>query len=248
MTQAIQANPVPTELPKSSHVPDSARHIIARYFSKKMRAEQQSDHYRFLLLFKFGLVNLASLGLLTAAYLNGWVQDAIVADFTGLTFVICAVALIGFTICARRIVQLSMELNQVRHTAPDKTTRVQAYLLAVQSAESGSRPLLANALRMKLAGKINVVKHFANVLVFLGLVGTVLGFIIALSGVDPETASDVSAVGPMVATLIDGMAVALYTTLIGSILHIWLMINFRLLETATTHFYTALIEKGVEHA
>jgi hypothetical protein len=38
----------------------------------------------------------------------------------------------------------------------------------------------------------------------------VIGFIIALSGVDPATAGDVNAIGPMVSALIGGMSVALY--------------------------------------
>ena len=34
----------------------------------------------------------------------------------------------------------------------------------------------------------------------------------------------------MVSTLIDGMSVALYTTLVGSVLNVWLMLNYRLVE------------------
>ena len=55
----------------------------------------------------------------------------------------------------------------------------------------------------------------AAALVVLGLVGTVIGFIIALSGVTAEDAGDVSTVRPMISTLISGMSVALYTTLGG---------------------------------
>lgn len=62
----------------------------------------------------------------------------------------------------------------------------------------------------------------ARALVMLGLIGTVLGFIIALSGVDPERARDLDAVTPMIATLIDGMGMALYTTLVGSAGNLWL--------------------------
>ena len=72
----------------------------------------------------------------------------------------------------------------------------------------------------------------------------VLGFIIALSGVDPDTASDVSAVGPMVSVLISGMSIALYTTLVGSVLNVWLMMNYRLLETGTVHLLTQLIDRA----
>jgi hypothetical protein len=52
----------------------------------------------------------------------------------------------------------------------------------------------------------------------------------------------------MVSTLINGMSVALYTTLVGSLLHVWLMVNVRLLEGGTVKLLTATIELGERHA
>jgi biopolymer transport protein ExbB/TolQ len=92
------------------------------------------------------------------------------------------------------------------------------------------------------------VRHIASSLVVLGLVGTVIGFIIALSGVDPQAAADPGSIAPMVSTLIQGMSVALYTTLVGAVLNVWLMLNYRLLEGGTTRLFTALVEEGERHA
>ena len=77
----------------------------------------------------------------------------------------------------------------------------------------------------------------------MGLIGTVIGFIIALSGVDPATAGDVNAIAPMVSALIGGMSVALYTTLVGAILNVWLMVNYRLLESGTVRLLAAIVER-----
>ena len=66
----------------------------------------------------------------------------------------------------------------------------------------------------------------------------------ALSGVDSKSVADVSAIGPMVTTLVEGMSIALHTTLVGSVLNIWLMINYRLLESGTVHLITAIVERG----
>jgi hypothetical protein len=52
----------------------------------------------------------------------------------------------------------------------------------------------------------------------------------------------------MVSTLITGMSVALYTTLVGSLLNVWLMVNVRLLESGTVKLLTATIELGERHA
>ena len=83
---------------------------------------------------------------------------------------------------------------------------------------------------------------------FLGLIGTVIGFIIALSAVDADAAADVSSIGPMVSTLITGMSIALHTTLVGAILNIWLMINYRLLEGGTVTLVTSIVELGERDA
>jgi hypothetical protein len=75
----------------------------------------------------------------------------------------------------------------------------------------------------------------------------VIGFIMALSGVDAQAAGDVDSIAPMVTTLIDGMSVALYTTLVGAVLNIWLMVNYRLLEGGTVTLLTTIVELGERH-
>jgi hypothetical protein len=51
----------------------------------------------------------------------------------------------------------------------------------------------------------------------------------------------------MISTLIGGMSVALYTTLVGAVLNVWLMVNYRLLESGTVRLLAALIERGERH-
>jgi MotA/TolQ/ExbB proton channel family len=104
------------------------------------------------------------------------------------------------------------------------------------------RPIPNAESGLKLSSRIAGVRQFANNLVLLGLIGTVVGFIMALSGVDPDTVGDAAAIAPMVSNLIEGMGVALYTTLVGSVLNIWLMLNCRLLETASVSLVTQLVE------
>ena len=91
---------------------------------------------------------------------------------------------------------------------------------------------------------VAVIRHLANGLVFLGLIGTVIGFIIALSGVDPESATEIDSVASMVATLINGMSVALYTTLVGAVLYVWLIVNHRILTSGAVSLIGAIIEQG----
>ena len=74
------------------------------------------------------------------------------------------------------------------------------------------------------------VRWIASALVMLGLIGTVVGFIQALLGVDPTTVADTAQIGKMVASLINGMGTALWTTFIGAVFNLWLLFNVRIIE------------------
>ena len=154
----------------------------------------------------------------------------------------------GLAVCARKIWRISTELNCVRNFDPCHRSWATNYLTEVAQRESGSRAITGTALRTRIASRITVVGHVANSLVLLGLIGTVLGFVIALSGVDPAAAGDVRAIAPMVTELIRGMSVALYTTLVGAVLNLWLMVNYHILAGGAVKLATALIALGEANA
>ena len=206
------------------------------------------DPYRYLLLLRFTLLNLFGFGLLGAAYAHGLVTQALIADRTYLSLVIFLVFLAGMGLSAFKVWQTSRELNSVRDFQSGDDSPAARYLTPMTGADADSRANLVGALRMKIAHRTAVVRHIANSLVLLGLIGTVVGFIIALGGVDPEHASDVKAIAPMVSTLIQGMSTALYTTLIGAVLNVWLMANHQVLAGGTVKLITSLVELAEIHA
>ena len=73
------------------------------------------------------------------------------------------------------------------------------------------------------------VRWISGRLVRLGLVGTLVGFVIALSGVDWSHAGDVAQIPHMVGAMVSGLSVAIYTSLAGWIGSLWLDLNRRLL-------------------
>lgn len=182
---------------------------------------------RYLLLLKFAVLNMVALALLGAAWFQTWVTAMYEGDSTHLVVVIAGAFAYGMVGCARHIWHTSEELNAVK---------------------AGTMPpwlkLETAALKLKLDARIAPTRHIANSLVFAGLIGTVIGFIIALSGVRPDVAADVHAVGPMISTLIHGMSVALYTTLVGAVLNVWLMANCRLLHSGSVALVVAVAERG----
>jgi hypothetical protein len=204
--------------------------------------------FRWLLVLRFVLANTLGLALVAVAWMNGWIDQLLAADRTHLVAVIVAVFLAGFALCLRRLVATSRELNGLRAGRPPAGGRVAEYLRAIDGRDSATRAQLASLLRLKLAARIAPVRHIASSLVILGLIGTVIGFVIALGGIDPNAASDVSAVGPMIANLIEGMSVALHTTLVGAVLNVWLMVDYRMLESGTVRLFTQAVEYGERHA
>ena len=223
--------------------------LLWRLLAELYRALTRDDPiaHRYLLLLRFILANVIAVALVGAAAVQGWVGVLLAADEGGLVRAIVAVFVLGLVWSARRAVQLSRGLNELERFANVPGAPAPAYLDTVAATAAEGRALLASSMRLKLASRIAPIRHLANSLVLLGLIGTVIGFIIALSGVRPEVASDVAAIGPMVSTLISGMSVALYTTLVGSLLHVWLMVNVRILEGGTIKLLTATIELGERH-
>jgi hypothetical protein len=73
------------------------------------------------------------------------------------------------------------------------------------------------------------VQWLATHVVRLGLLGTVIGLIIAFSAAKAGGSTDPSEVRPMIAAVVDGMYVSLYATLLGIATNLWLKINLRLL-------------------
>ena len=197
--------------------------------------------YRYLLVTRFVLINVVAAALLAGAFLQGWLDTVIHGDLAELSLAIVAVFAYGLVYCAWRIRQTSGELDAVSAGTPPLGTPSASYLdrAAAGSDEKGSAQ---GILRLRLSQRIVLVRHVANSLVFLGLIGTVIGFIIALSGVDPTRATDADNVADMVATLISGMSVALNTTLVGAVLYVWLIINYRLLSSGTVELLTATLE------
>ena len=65
----------------------------------------------------------------------------------------------------------------------------------------------------------------AEEMLTFGLIGTVVGLIIAFSSLDLASISSASGAAAMVTTLVSGVGVALYTTLVGSLGYIWLALQ-----------------------
>jgi len=161
-------------------------------------------------LSRFLIINTAAVALLVAAWLKGWLGMVVAADRSYMTLVIAAALVFGLYLCASRMIGLRRYVASLKH------------------------PALSEPRRTVLLMRIGMVRHIANNLVMLGLIGTVLGFVIAFAGIEPGMIGDTEMAAGMITQVVDGMGVALYTTLVGAIAHIWLYGCYKILEHAAT--------------
>ena len=197
---------------------------------------------KYLLLMRFGLINIVAFALLGAAWAQGLVAKVINSDITNMVILITVVFIVGLILSGYRVWKVSKQLNAAYDFDPKNRSRAGDFLNKAKGKDAATRANLAQALRLKLFSRIIHIRYIASSLTILGLIGTVLGFIIAISGVDPDVASNPSAISPMVTQLIEGMSVALYTTLVGSILSVWLGLIYQMLATGTSNLVSKIIE------
>ena len=199
---------------------------------------------RYLLVLRFALINIVAAGLLAAAYLQGWLDGLFERTTLILSGIVFAVFVYGLVLCAIKVWQTSTALNDMKSGGQTARERAARFMAAARTRNAESRALQVGMLRLTLSHRIQIIRQIASLLVFLGLIGTVIGFIIALSGVDPQTVSRADSVATMVAQLIRGMSVALYTTLLGAVLNVWLTVNHRILATGTVNLMSELVAFG----
>ncbi len=200
--------------------------------------------HRYLLIMRFVLINIVAFALVGAAWLQGWLEGLFEPVTVILSGIIFAVFLYGLAVCGIKVWQTSIAINDMKAGGKTASARAARHMGDTRARNAESRAIGINMLRLKLSHRIQVVRLVANLLVFLGLIGTVIGFIIALSGVDPDAVSQADSVAAMVTTLIQGMSVALYTTLLGAVLNVWLNINYRILSTGAVNLISDIVAFG----
>ena len=82
----------------------------------------------------------------------------------------------------------------------------------------------------------------ADLMLKLGLLGTVIGFIIMLGSLTNLNSVDITVMQSLLAEMSGGMKVALYTTLVGMLSGIVLNIKFNLLDWAVDHLLNDIKE------
>lgn len=215
----------------------------------KIRAALRVDSEHLLLLKGWLLVAVVGFAFI-AAWHFGLLQQVWREDPTGLSVAITLVFLLAAGHGSRHVLHLSRILNHLSDVQRNVTRqpatitsdlpkgRVTDYIrdLDVKASLGGPRSidqaLLLDTFEAELRCGHGFGWFIADLLLTLGLLGTVVGFILMLGPISALDTTDHGAIKAALAAMSGGMAVALYTTLTGLIGGMLLKIQGFLLENA----------------
>jgi hypothetical protein len=110
-----------------------------------------------------------------------------------------------------------------------------------QGAGRLDQTLLLRSLADRLRGSNGLGAFAGDTLMKLGLLGTIIGFIIMLAPIAGLDASDKALMKSSMGLMSDGMAVAMYTTLAGLVGSILVKIQYYALDSATAQLFSQAV-------
>jgi len=130
---------------------------------------------------------------------------------------------------------LSLEGNDLNSNVPRRATKsnVQRYFSLLHGANGGreeSGELLIDVLDGRCRGRYRFGYVIADLMLKLGLLGTVIGFIFMLGALVELNSIDITVMQRLLAQMSGGMKVALFTTLTGMSCGVLLNIKYQLLD------------------
>jgi len=136
-----------------------------------------------------------------------------------------------------------LDLDQAVESYKNPLIETFFYQVKSLSASSESRQSLLEVLDTRLRSSYAFGFIVADLMLKLGLLGTVIGFIIMLGSLSNLNSVDITVMQTLLVEMSSGMKVALYTTLTGMLTGITLNIKFNLLDWAVDHLLNDIKEQ-----
>lgn len=196
--------------------------------------------HRSRLLFQYGILNVFLAGIfglfVAAAAEDGWMRDIFLRDTYHFCLFIAMIFAAGFSVCGLLVRSVNFEINVVQEYAGNPTTLPKNSLYARLLAD----PELVKKAEERMQTKLDLIHVVIKLLPMLGLMGTVVGFILTFSSMGTQLFSGTEEFTGMTSDVMRGMSLALNTTLVGLIGSVWLLPNAYLLETGVVYLFSAL--------
>ena len=172
-----------------------------------------------LLIYRWIIANLAVASALILPTMSGYTERLFTEDTSYISHAIVALFLAAWIWNARETFRMAAWRNGYTKDIP-------AHRLRATSMD-----------RDKAMSKIDWLNQVPGWLAALGLLGTIIGFKIALGAVDQGSLSNSQGVQTAIGTLMNGVTIAINTTIVGAVTGLWLEINNRILRTAAESYW-----------
>ena len=124
--------------------------------------------------------------------------------------------------------------------------KVSDFLMISESKTSTGRQSLLKILEEELSNRHALGHMISDILLKLGLTGTVVGFILMLLPIGEMKDFDPEKIQPLLSSMSGGMAVALYTTLSGLVTSTVLKFQYFLLDSSLSKLINSLTSKDLD--
>ena len=128
----------------------------------------------------------------------------------------------------------------------DKKTLIRSFIDSAKEGKSTNQKINLDLLEDELSNKHALGYLAVDILLKLGLTGTVIGFILMLLPIGEIRDFDPQVLQQLLATMSGGMAVALYTTLTGLITSMLLKFQYFVLDSDLSHTINYLSSKFID--
>lgn len=178
----------------------------------------------------------------------GLIRVMVASDRTHISSIIALLYVAASAHCLWRCLAVSREASVALSLRGALTSALPGSLIAehvrdlqTKAKAQGARPLdqtlLLRVLAQKLSSPNKLGLLAADTLLKLGLLGTIIGFILMLGPVAGLDGADEAATQTAMGVMSEGMAVAMYTTLAGLVGSILIKAQYALLDGATTKLF-----------
>lgn len=183
----------------------------------------EKPHIPYLILMQWlMLAGLIGFGVYMA-WDNGLLPNMLENDNTRLSILILALFLVGCMHCGERSYFLSKQFIELfQFNDPDNPSiehvvkaPVSDYLRKSSGRDEQDLTLLTEVLAERIRGQHQIGWFVTGALIKLGLLGTVIGFMLMLGSLDNIKSMDLEQVQTLMQTMTQGMKIALNTTLLG---------------------------------
>ncbi len=200
----------------------------------------------------FGFILIVSIFYLLFYY--GFIYELFENDVSFISPIILLIFMISTIFVGYQVNSLQICINTLKASNDDlnietvnKDKRQNYYLKCIyelyELTNTSNLSNMHEVLELRLSKYLRILSLVVDLLIRLGLVGTVIGFILMLQSVTLIEDFDIGLMQDLMKNMSGGMMVALYTTLTGLITAIVLMFQNKYLELLLIDLYSLASEK-----